>query len=314
MIVVVGIPSETPLSLVSEAAQKRGMPVLTVNQRHVDTVGISVRLEDGVLRGWLESDGVGCPLEDVTGVYARPTDARTLPEVALGTAGDARATRDRATRLLDVLDLWMEMTPARVVNRSSAMASNGSKPYQARLIRTHGFGTPATLITTDRSHAEAFIATHGTVVYKSISGVRSIVTTTSGDDGERLDALRWCPAQFQALVPGVDVRVHVVGDEVFATRVHSGAVDYRYAADQVGEPAELEPVDLDEDVAQRCRDLTRGLGLLVSGIDLRLHRYDPPVCFEVNPSPGFSYYELSTGQPIADAIARLLADRPDPSR
>ena len=35
------------------------------------------------------------------------------------------------------------------------------------------------------------------------------------------------------------MRVHVVGDETFATRVHSTAVDYRYAADQVGEAAEL---------------------------------------------------------------------------
>ena len=30
-------------------------------------------------------------------------------------------------------------------------------------------------------------------------------------------------------------------------------------------------------------------------------------CFEVNPSPGFTYYQEETGQPIADAIARLLA-------
>ena len=30
-------------------------------------------------------------------------------------------------------------------------------------------------------------------------------------------------------------------------------------------------------------------------------------CFEVNPSPAFSYYEAHTGQPIAQAIARYLA-------
>lgn len=310
MIVVVGIPSEAPLRLVTEAAEQRGLPVLTVNQRHVDSVGMSLRLTDGRPTGWLESDGLGCPLDDVTGVYARLTDARTLPEVALGVDDDAAQTaRSTATRLLDVLDLWMEMTPARVVNRSSAMASNGSKPYQARLIRRHGFATPPTIVTSRRERAEAFIEAHESVVYKSVSGVRSVVATVSDADSARLDALRWCPAQFQAYVPGVDVRVHVVGDETFATQVRSTAVDYRYAADEVGEPAELEPVVLDADVARRCVDLTRDLGLLVSGIDLRLHPDHPPVCFEVNPSPGYSYYELSTGQPIADAIARLLAER-----
>ena len=30
--------------------------------------------------------------------------------------------------------------------------------------------------------------------------------------------------------------------------------------------------------------------------------------FEVNPSPGFTYYETNTGQPIAAAIASLLVD------
>jgi glutathione synthase/RimK-type ligase-like ATP-grasp enzyme len=308
MIVVVGIPSEAPLSLVAQAAENRGVPVLTVNQRHVESVGLALRVEDGTLRGWLESDGTGCPLEDVTGVYARLTDARTLPEVALRSDEDgARTARTRASRLLDVLDLWMELTRARVVNRSSAMGSNGSKPYQARLIRRRGFSTPPTLVTTSRDRAEAFIAAHETVVYKSISGVRSVVATVSAADSDRLESLRWCPAQFQAYVPGVDVRVHVVGSEVFATRVRSAAVDYRYAADQVGAPAELEPFDLDNDLADRCRALTADLGLLVSGIDLRLQHGEAPVCFEVNPSPGYSYYEMSTGQPIADAIARLLA-------
>jgi hypothetical protein len=33
------------------------------------------------------------------------------------------------------------------------------------------------------------------------------------------------------------------------------------------------------------------------------------ICFEVNPSPGFSYYEGHTGQPISAAIARYLAQR-----
>jgi hypothetical protein len=30
-------------------------------------------------------------------------------------------------------------------------------------------------------------------------------------------------------------------------------------------------------------------------------------CLEVNPSPAFSYYEDSTGQPIAAALAAYLA-------
>jgi hypothetical protein len=32
-------------------------------------------------------------------------------------------------------------------------------------------------------------------------------------------------------------------------------------------------------------------------------------CFEVNPSPAFSYYEEHTQQPIAYAVARYLAGK-----
>jgi hypothetical protein len=33
------------------------------------------------------------------------------------------------------------------------------------------------------------------------------------------------------------------------------------------------------------------------------------ICFEVNPSPAFSYYERHTGQPIARELALWLAER-----
>src|SRR6185369_16264507 len=75
-----------------------------------------------------------------------------------------------------LLRAWSELTPARVVNRPSAMASNGSKPYQAALIRAAAdFGVPPTLVTTDPEAARRFIAKHGDVIYKSVSAVRSIV-------------------------------------------------------------------------------------------------------------------------------------------
>jgi hypothetical protein len=32
-------------------------------------------------------------------------------------------------------------------------------------------------------------------------------------------------------------------------------------------------------------------------------------CFEVNPSPGFSYYEANAGQPISTAVAEYLTGR-----
>jgi glutathione synthase/RimK-type ligase-like ATP-grasp enzyme len=48
-------------------------------------------------------------------------------------------------------------------------------------------------------------------------------------------------------------------------------------------------------------------GLAFAGIDLKITPAGEIFCFEVNPSPDFSFYEANTGQPIASALARYLA-------
>ena len=58
---------------------------------------------------------------------------------------------------------------------------------------------------------------------------------------------------------------------------------------------------------ERCRVLAASLGLLLAGIALRLTAQGEWYCFEVNPSPAFTYYASSTNQPIAQAVARMLA-------
>jgi glutathione synthase/RimK-type ligase-like ATP-grasp enzyme len=186
----------------------------------------------------------------------------------------------------------------------AAQASNGSKPYQAQLIVEAGLRTPDTLITNDPEAVLAFRDRHRRVIFKSMSGVRSIVHELDDEALSRLERLRWCPAQFQELVEGRDVRVHCVRGEAHATEVRSSATDYRYGA---GEAAELEAITLDDELAERCLRLTAALDLELAGIDLRLPDEGDPYCFEVNPSPAFSYYEDQTGQPIAQAIARHLA-------
>ena len=138
----------------------------------------------------------------------------------------------------------MEISPARVVNRCAPMASNASKPYQIQLIREQGFLVPETLVSNDPELVREFRSRHRRIIYKSISSVRSIVQTMEDADDERLENLRWCPAQFQAFVDGTNVRVHTIGNEVFATAACTDATDYRYAASQTGESADLREAEL----------------------------------------------------------------------
>jgi glutathione synthase/RimK-type ligase-like ATP-grasp enzyme len=237
--------------------------------------------------GCLEVLGQSFELEAIRSVFARPR----LPAQAL----------DRQ------LYAWTEMTSARVVNRPSAAASNDSKPWQVEQIREHGFRVPPTLMTTTPDAAREFIACHREVIYKAAGRSRSCVTRVRSLDQAMLDTISHCPTQFQAYVPGVDWRVHVIGDEVHACRIRCEDDDYRLAGEQ-GRPLSLEAARLPSEIADRCRVLSQSLNLPFAGIDLRHDDNDAWHCFEVNPSPAFTFFERATGQPLTAALARFLID------
>jgi glutathione synthase/RimK-type ligase-like ATP-grasp enzyme len=213
------------------------------------------------------------------------------------------------SRLLhEVLVEWLEMADCRVMNRASKMNSNASKPFQAQVIMLAGFLTPITLITNNPDEVRRFLQTHRRVIYKSISAVRSIVKMLTGAKLNELDKVRYLPTQFQAFVPGTNIRVHIVGSEVFATEIRSDATDYRYAS-RDGLDVEMTPIDLPPVIAARCVSLSRVLDLPLCGIDLKCTPDGEYYCFEVNPSPAYSYYQESTGQDMATAIVKYLSGR-----
>jgi hypothetical protein len=169
-------------------------------------------------------------INELTGVYFRPVAAP--PQTSLPGLS-ALETQAVQTQRIAALSAVFDALPCPVVNRNFSSMSNHSKPHQAMLIRACGLSVPPTLITNDPAAARAFIAEHaGEVIYKSVSGVRSIVRRFGPEHVARLPLLRNGPAQFQKCVHGTDVRVHVVRDSIFATRIESEAVDYRYAASE----------------------------------------------------------------------------------
>src|SRR4051794_26432873 len=228
MILLLGIPTEAPLARVAEALDALGARTMVFNQRRAREARCEFELDSAGARGTLAIGRERVRLETVTAVYTRLMDDRLLPEL---NAEPADSEVRRACRgLHDTLFEWLELTTARVVNRGGPMASNNAKPFQIQLIRAAGFEVPETLVTNEPELVHKFLEHHGSVVYKSISGTRSIVRELEEDDLARLDDIRWCPVQFQAFVQGVDVRVHVIGEEVFATRIRADGSDYRYSA------------------------------------------------------------------------------------
>ncbi|MDX1926941.1 MAG: hypothetical protein SFV81_10500 [Pirellulaceae bacterium] len=313
MILVAGVPTDGPTELLIESLESLGCGYILFDQRqHADT-SMYLRVEDdaagGALSGEITTAAGTVRLEDIQGVFLRMMSEENVLQTQQVPVGSAVAHRCRALHRL--IYSWTEVCPARVLNRASDMASNSSKPFQMQVARECGFSIPETMITTDPLVAREFIQSiwqsGDQVIYKSISGVRSIVQEVREADFGRLDHIRWCPTQFQRRVCGVDIRVHVIGESIFAVRIESQATDYRYSVRQVGSAPDLSITELDRANTARCRAMAQKLNLPLAGIDLRITPDQQTYCFEANPSPAFNYYQDATGAPISDAIARYLA-------
>ena len=299
-----GLARDTPLAAVRRELDRFGVPVRFLDQRLVLRTELDLEVGERTCGRVAVADDE-FDLADVGAVYLRPHDSTRVASVR-GHPPSSPEHR-HAMAVEAALLCWANRTPAYAVNRPAAAAGNGSKPFQLRAVAAAGFAIPETLVTNDPEAAGAFVRHHGEVIVKSVSGIRSRVRVLRPADLARLDDVATCPTQFQRRIPGTDVRVHVVGASVFATEIASDADDYRYPRAQGYPEPELAAIELPEVVARRCRRLAARLSLPVAGIDLRRTPDGDWYCFEVNPSPAFTYYESATGAPIAAAVAGLLA-------
>ena len=304
MVLVCGHPYEPVTAFLCSRLE-----VLQIDYRRLDLGGFSRSADldltwiDGRPCGSISTRDWRIELNELSGVYFRNVELNESEE-----DGEKADTKGQAYPETDVrLATVLNNLPCNVLNRPAATYSNRSKPYQALLIRRFGFKIPKTLVTNDpEAVARFFVECDEKVIFKSISGVRSTVHQMTKEDFGRLDLLDNCPAQFQQYVGGDNIRVHVIGERWFAVRIQCEAVDYRFAAEE-GYSLSMVPTVLPEDIAANCIRLTKELGLVLSGIDLKATPSGEFYCFEVNTSPAFLFYEAVDRPIIADAIARFLA-------
>ena len=130
----------------------------------------------------------------------------------------------------------------------------------------------------------------------------------SEENISRLEHLPNSPTVFQEFIEGADYRVHVVGKQVFCTRLLAKNEDYRKSALADNEQITAEPATLPERITRTCVEFSKRLGLVVSGVDFKQTRDGRLFALEVNPYPQFTFYEGRSGQPITKCIVSYLKD------
>ena len=202
------------------------------------------------------------------------------------------------------IDALLENTEAMVINRSKSQFLNSSKLFQSWIIQKYWFNIQNSIISNDPAKVKDFIENNkeNGVIYKSCSSERSIVKKLKKEDYNNLDLVKNVPHLFQECVEGYDIRVHtLVTGQVFACKIVSNDADYRYDSER-----KIVPIDIPEKLAKQCVKMTADMGLYLSGVDLRVTKDEKYYCFEVNPSPAFSWYQYQTGLPITKAVGDMM--------
>jgi ATP-grasp ribosomal peptide maturase len=199
----------------------------------------------------------------------------------------------------------------RHVNHPLSVHAAEHKPLQLAVAERVGLTVPPTLVSNDPAAVRAFIAEHGQVVHKSLRWTpyrrddgTGLTTWTSPVTADEVDeSVTVVPHLFQARVDKVaDLRVVVVGSQVFTVRIDSGLLDWRtdYSA------LTYTPVSLPADVERALLAHLRHFGLVSGSFDLCVTRDGGLRWLELNPNGQWGWIEEETGLPIAAAFADLL--------
>ncbi|MFG1946107.1 MvdC/MvdD family ATP grasp protein [Nonomuraea sp. NPDC048826] len=268
---------------------------------------------DGSTLRTLGRDGRRLVLDELTAIwYRRPGNPVAHPRTL------ARDHVEEECRIL-AESLWDGLGCLKVPASRPVIDRAARKPYQLDIARRLGFELPETLVTNDPESFLDFYHRHeGRVITKPVHGNqweaagerfgRFAAPVTPADLGHA-DALRLCPVIVQAYVPKrVEVRVTVVGGELFSAEIHSQVSNHTRHDWRHYDPGATPvlPHDLPGEVARRCLELVRRLGLSYGAIDLIVTPDGRHVFLEINPNGQFLWIEEAAGLPISAAIGDLL--------
>lgn len=265
---------------------------------------------------------------DVTAVrsiwWRRPGDF-VLPE--------ALPVREREFAKLELehtlMSLWASLD-CYWISHPRHIRHAGWKGGQLQRAAQVGFDVPKTIITNDPAEALAFFEScRGQMVFKVMSdpflGAREVVAKYPDQpieacaastvlmteaDLAKLETIRLVPCLFQEYIPKqVELRVTVIGDEVFAAEIDSQSHDSS-RIDWRNVPIEeipMRPAELPPEIIERCLAFVRSYQLNFSAMDLIRTPDGRYVFLESNPNGQFIFVEMMLPQlKMIDALATCL--------
>lgn len=264
------------------------------------------QLSFGLATGNLSSLPIA-EFEDIHSIWwRRPGQVQVSTEIK-----DERVRRFVKDESAHFLAGLVESLGVPIINHPRHQSAASRKPLQLKTASKVGLRIPRTLLSNDPKRIRQFWSElQGRCIYKAFASPPWTAVETrrmTADDVESLDSAALCPMIVQEEIErSWDVRVNIFGTEVFACKVDPqhpiAEVDSRFDVTAVWEPSNL-PSEVIESLLRLMHELQLDYGC----IDMRRDKSGEFIFFEINPSGQFLFAEIDAGQPLSEAMARLLA-------
>jgi len=312
MILVISYPNEEHTDAVVQRLNEKGREVQQIDLADYPS-------QNPLTLNWSsDSESPNYWLGDSKGsVDLSRTKAAWWRRVTPFTADDAIKDLDKRvfaeSETSEAMNGMLDALPCQWMNPRAADDAAHHKPYQWSAAKEVGLKIPRTLVTTDPDAAKRFINEIGVekLVYKSFLASHDSWRETRlvrKEDLERLDLVRLAPVIFQEYIPGVDLRIIAVGDQLYTAEIDARNTEYPVDMRMVIGESKIKPIELPSKVKKALLDLQKRLGLVYGAIDVRRTDDGEYYFLEVNPAGQWMFVETLTGLPISQSIADYLED------
>ena len=292
--------------------RQRGTPYFRLNSEDFDQYAIvAVPSEPGV---YLEAHGITIRLnpETLKAIYFRRA---VYPREPLADRHSIHEQLSKSHRSA-FMRSFMMFDSCKWINHPAATYKAEHKAVQLSLAHKLGFSIPRTVITNNSNGIIQAAEGDLTIAVKGLEtvlvwqggfetfGYTSLVDTALAEHSHLSSAP--LIAQ-QALENKLDLRVTVVGNQVFCASVTLDGNPIRgdWRLEKTG--AEFAPFDLPPHISEKCLQFTKSLGLVFGALDLALQQ-DSYFFLEINPTGEWGWLVDQASFPIDRAIADSLLD------
>ncbi len=216
--------------------------------------------------------------------------------------------------------LYILLSNANWLNSLDAIRKAENKSYQLLKAKQIGLTIPPSIISSNSDSALKFYEKcKKDCIIKPIRNgliqdddVETIIFTSKISlNRNNIDRIKSCPVYIQKHIKkSADVRVTVVGDSVFAAKIHSqedkeSQVDWRRSENLLNHTI----LELPKKTQNMCIDYVQSLNLTFGAIDFILTEKSEYIFLEINPNGQWAWIERRLGLPIAKTITKLLLEK-----